>query len=75
MRKKLYITPAIEYIGVKSETLMLTATAARTTTNQEASSGQQGGNPIPQSGYADEGDVGAKESPFLFDENYSVWND
>lgn len=75
MRKKLYITPAIEYIGVKSETLMLTATAARTTTNHEASTGQQGGNPIPQSGYADEGDVGAKESPFLFDENYSVWND
>ncbi len=75
MRKKLYITPAIEYIGVKSETLMLTATAARTTTNHEALTGQQGGNPIPQSGYADEGDVGAKESPFLFDENYSVWND
>ena len=75
MRKKLYITPAIEYIGVKSETLMLTATAARTTTNQEASTGHQGGSPIPQSGYADEGDVGAKESPFLFDENYSVWND
>lgn len=75
MRKKLYITPAIEYIGVKSETLMLTATAARTTTNHEASTGQQGGNPIPQSGYADEGDVGAKESPFLFDENNSVWND
>ena len=75
MRKKLYITPAIEYIGVKSETLMLTATAARTTTNHEASTGQQSGNPIPQSGYADEGDVGAKESPFLFDENYSVWND
>ena len=75
MRKKLYIIPAIEYIGVESETLMLTATAARTTTNHEASTGQQGGNPIPQSGYADEGDVGAKESPFLFDENYSVWND
>lgn len=75
MRKKLYITPAIEYIGVESETLMLTATAARTTTNHEASTGQQGGSPIPQSGYADEGDVGAKESPFLFDENYSVWND
>lgn len=75
MRKKLYITPTIEYIGVESETLMLTATAARTTTNHEASTGQQGGNPIPQSGYADEGDVGAKESPFLFDENYSVWND
>lgn len=75
MRKKLYITPAIEYIGVKSETLMLTATAARTTTNHEASTGHQGGSPIPQSGYADEGDVGAKESPFLFDENYSVWND
>lgn len=75
MRKKLYITPTIEYIGVESETLMLTATAARTTTNQEAATGQQGGSPIPQSGYADEGDVGAKESPFLFDENYSVWND
>jgi hypothetical protein len=75
MRKKLYIIPTIEYIGVESETLMLTATAARTTTNHEASTGQQGGNPIPQSGYADEGDVGAKESPFLFDENYSVWND
>lgn len=75
MRKKLYIIPAIEYIGVESETLMLTATAARTTTNHEASTGQQGSNPIPQSGYADEGDVGAKESPFLFDENYSVWND
>ena len=75
MRKKLYITPAIEYIDVESETLMLTATTARTTTNQEASTGQQGGSPIPQSGYADENDVGAKESPFLFDENYSVWND
>lgn len=75
MRKKLYITPAIEYIDVESETLMLTATAARTTTNHEASTGHQGGSPIPQSGYADEGDVGAKESPFLFDENYSVWND
>lgn len=75
MRKKLYIIPTIEYIGVESETLMLTATTARTTTNQEASSGQQGGSPIPQSGYASEVDVGAKESPFLFDENYSVWND
>lgn len=75
MRKKLYITPAIEYIGVKSETLMLTATAARTTTNAEAASGQQGGSSIPSNGYADENDVGAKESPFLFDENYSVWND
>lgn len=75
MRKKLYIIPTIEYIGVESETLMLTATTARTTTNQEAASGQQGGRSIPQNGYADEGDVGAKESPFLFDENYSVWND
>ena len=54
---------------------MLTATAARTTTNQEAATGQQGGSSIPQNGYADENDVGAKESPFLFDENYSVWND
>ena len=75
MRKKLYITPAIEYIGVESETLMLTATAARTTTNQEASTGQQGGNPIPQSGYASEGDVGAKKSPFSFDEYDSDWDD
>ena len=75
MRKKLYITPAIEYISVESETLMLTATVARTTTNQEAANGQQGGSSIPQNGYADENDVGAKESPFLFDENYSVWND
>ena len=75
MRKKLYITPAIEYIGVESETLMLTATAARTTTNQEASSGQQGGAPIPQSGYASEGDVGAKKSPFSFDEYDSDWDD
>lgn len=40
MRKKLYITPAIEHIGVESETLMLTATVARTTTNQEAANGQ-----------------------------------
>ena len=75
MRKKLYIIPAIEYIGVESETLMLTATAARTTTNQEASSGQQGGAPIPQSGYASEGDVGAKRSPFAFDEYDSDWDD
>ena len=75
MRKKLYIIPAIEYIGVESETLMLTATAARTTTNQEASSGQQGGSPIPQSGYASEGDVGAKRSPFSFEEYDSDWDD
>jgi hypothetical protein len=54
---------------------MLTATAARTTTNQEASSGQQGGAPIPQSGYASEGDVGAKKSPFSFDEYDSDWDD
>ena len=47
MRKKLYITPAIEYISVESETLMLTATVARTTTNQEAATGQQGGSSIP----------------------------
>ena len=75
MRKKLYITPTIEYIGVESETLMLTATAARTTTNQEASTGQQGGSPIPQSGYASEGDVGAKKSPFSFEEYDSDWDD
>ena len=54
---------------------MLTATAARTTTNQEASSGQQGGNSIPQNGYADENDVGAKKSPFSFDEYDSDWDD
>ena len=76
MRKKLYITPAIEYIGVKSETLMLTATAARTTTNQEASTGQQGGAPIPQSSYiSGEDDVAAKKSPFSFDEYDSDWDD
>ena len=75
MRKKLYITPTIEYIGVESETLMLTATAARTTTNQEASSGQQGGNSIPSNGYADENDVGAKKSPFSYDEYDSDWDD
>lgn len=44
MKKKLYLTPTIEYIGVESETLMLTATVARTTTNQEAATGQQGGS-------------------------------
>jgi len=54
---------------------MLTATAGRTTKNQEAASGQQGGNPIPQSGYASEGDVGAKRSPFAFDEYDSDWDD
>jgi hypothetical protein len=54
---------------------MLTATAARTTTNQEASSGQQGGTSIPQNGYADENDVGAKKSPFSFDEYDSDWDD
>ena len=75
MRKKKYTIPTTEYIGVESETLMLTATAARTTTNQEASTGQQGGNPIPQSGYASEGDVGAKRSPFSFEEYDSDWDD
>jgi hypothetical protein len=54
---------------------MLTATAGRTTTNAEAASGQQGGSPIPQSGYASEGDVGAKKSPFSFEEYDSDWDD
>ena len=75
MRKKQYTIPTTVCQSVESETLMLTATAARTTTNAEAASGQQGDSSIPQNGYADENDVGAKESPFLFDENYSVWND
>ena len=75
MRKKQYTIPTTVCQSVESETLMLTATTARTTTNQEASTGQQGGNPIPQSGYASEGDVGAKKSPFSFDEYDSDWDD
>lgn len=75
MKKKKYTIPTTVCQSVESETLMLTATAARTTTNQEASTGQQGGSPIPQSGYASESDVGAKESPFSFDEYDSDWDD
>ena len=75
MRKKQYTIPTTICQSVESETLMLTATAGRTTKNQEAASGQQGGNPIPQSGYASEGDVGAKRSPFSFDEYDSDWDD
>lgn len=75
MRKKQYTIPTTVCQSVESETLMLTATAGRTTKNQEASSGQQGGTPIPQSGYASEGDVGAKKSPFSFDEYDSDWDD
>ena len=75
MRKKKYTIPTTVCQRVESETLMLTATAARTTTKQEASTGQQGGNPIPQSGYASEGDVGAKRSPFAFEEYDSDWDD
>lgn len=75
MRKKKYTIPTTVCQRVESETLMLTATAGRTTTNQEAASGHQGGNPIPQSGYASEGDVGAKRSPFAFEEYDSDWDD
>ena len=75
MRKKKYTIPTTVCQRVESETLMLTATAARTTTNQEAATGQQGGSPIPQSGYASEGDVGAKRSPFAFEEYDSDWDD
>ena len=75
MRKKKYTIPTTVCQRVESETLMLTATTARTTTNQEASTGQQGGSPIPQNGYAEEGDVGAKKSPFSFDEYDSDWDD
>ena len=74
MRKKQYTIPTT-VCQSESETLMLTATTARTTTNQEASTGQQGGSPIPQSGYASEGDVGAKKSPFSFEEYDSDWDD
>ena len=75
MRKKQYTIPTTVCQSVESETLMLTATAARTTTNQEAASGQQGCTTIPQSGYDDENDVGAKKSPFSFDEYDSDWDD
>ena len=75
MRKKKYTIPTTVCQRVESETLMLTATAGRTTTNAEAASNQQGGNPIPQSGYASEGDVGAKRSPFSFEEYDSDWDD
>ena len=75
MRKKQYTIPTTICQSVESETLMLTATAGRTTKNQEAASGEQGGNPLPHSGYASEGDVGAKKSPFSFDEYDSDWDD
>lgn len=75
MRKKKYTIPTTVCQSVESETLMLTATIGRTTTNQEASTGQQGGSSIPSNAYADENDVGAKESPFSFDKYDSDWND
>lgn len=75
MRKKQYTIPTTICQSVESETLMLTATAGRTTTNQEAATGQQGGSSIPSNAYADENDVGAKESPFSFDKYDSDWND
>lgn len=75
MRKKQYTIPTTVCQSVESETLMLTATAGRTTTNAEAASGQQGGKSIPSNGYADENDVGAKKSPFSYDEYDSDWDD
>ena len=39
MKKKNYITPITEIVGVETETVMITATVGITTTNQEAASG------------------------------------
>ena len=70
MKKKNYITPITEIVGVETETVMITATVGITTTNQEAASGTQGSGPIPGDAYADEDDVGAKRNPFEYDPNW-----
>lgn len=70
MKKKNYITPITEIVGVETETVMITATVGITTTNQEAASGTQGSGPIPGDAYADEDDIGAKRNPFEYDPNW-----
>ena len=71
MEKKNYIKPVTAVEVVETETLMVTATIGRTTTNQEGATGQHSdGSPLQGDDYADENDVGAKPSPFIYDPNW-----
>ena len=67
MKKKSYVVPAIEVIGIKTESMMITASVGRTTTNKEASSGNQGSGSIPGGAYANENDVGTRGNLFDYD--------